>query len=483
MPLGAVPSSGRASHYSLAVAENLAPVPTSRRPALFSLSRLALLSLDGVLAYTLLAVALALAACAGISHARAQPIYGPIDEIYHVGYIERVADSGLPPVRGRDAIVAAPTNHVGSGDVVIGRTQAGGFPQEFHDGARVPQVEVIQPPLYYYALAPVALVFDLHREVFALRAASVAFVLLAIVFLFLAVRVTAPGRPLAAGLAAVILGTMSGLTYALSQVQNDALLMAMFALVFWLLCRDITRRQVSYWLAGGVGGLAITQILAAPFAGAAILVACGLALGRRPTSLSSAVRFALPRLALAATPMALWVGWNVYQYHSLLPGDVTAGAGGAAGLGPSVADLLPLATRAVTESYKDFWSFGFLPGNGDPRPAPLLCFALGVSAVALLLSPAIGEYRLGLAAWTLGALAAFVSTFGTLFLAAVRSGGELSYPGRYFVGVAVAWAALVAVAIDAACGQRVWIARTVSVAFTLVLVRFALQYSTLSFRL
>ena len=78
---------------------------------------------------------------------------------------------------------------------------------------------------------------------------------------------------------------------------------------------------------------------------------------------------------------------------------------------------------------------------------------------------------------------AFVSTFGTLFLVAARSGGYTSFTGRYFVGVAVAWAALFALTIDAAASRRAWLARGVSVGMTLLLVRYALESSTLGFRL
>ena len=84
-------------------------------------------------------------------------------------------------------------------------------------------------------------------------------------------------------------------------------------------------------------------------------------------------------------------------------------------------------------------------------------------------------------AWIGLALVAFISTFGTLFLVAVRNGGYTSFTGRYFVGVAVAWAALVAISIDTAASRRNWLARCVSVVLSLLLVHFALQSSLLDF--
>jgi hypothetical protein len=446
-------------------------------------SRLRALTLDGALAYAMLGVALVLVAGAGISQARAA-FYGPIDEIYHVGYVEHVAQTGLPPVSGDD-IIAGSASHVGSSDVVVEPTQPYGWPVDFSRGARLPQLELVQAPLYYYALAPIAVAVGSHREVFALRLASVAFLLAAVALVFLAVRASAPDRPLAAGLAAVILGTMSGLTTTLSQVQNCALLIALFALVYWLLWRDIPRRRASFGLALAAGCLVATQIVAAPFAAAAIVWACWRAITASRMPLSDATRFALPRLALAAAPIGLWLVWNLGQYHSLFPGGggLSEASAGVGGIGPSLADLLPAAAGAVAEPFSDFWGVGFAPRQTDVRPAPLLCLALVVSVFALLRSGLVPEVRSRLSAWTGLAFVAFISTFGTLFLVALRSGGYTSFTGRYFVGLAVAWAALVAVTIDAAAGRRAWLARSVSVALAFMLVRFALQSSTLGFRL
>ncbi|HET6175104.1 MAG TPA: glycosyltransferase family 39 protein [Gaiellales bacterium] len=462
------------------MAQTSAPVTITSRLGLAYRSRLRLVTLDDALALAMLAIAVVLVTSVGISHARGFR-YGPIDEVAHVGYVERVAQSGVPPI-GDGAIVAGPTQHVGATDVVLAPADPLGFPGGFVNGARVPQVEFIQPPLYYYALAPVALAVSSDRTVFALRLASVVFLLAALVLVFLAVRETAPDRPLAAGLATVILATMSGLTYTLSQVQNDALLMAMFALVFWLLCRDVPRRRVGYGLAAASGFLAVTQIVAIPFAAGALLWACWRAVAWPKSTPAVASRLLLPRLAVAAIPLMLWVVWNVGQYRSVFPGGggLTI-AGGPAG--PALTDVFAAAQAAVSESFNDFWAVGFAPRQLDPRPPALLCSVFVICAIALLATGAITAARVRLAAWAGLAAAAFLSTFGTIFLAVVRSGGLSSYTGRYFVGVAVAWAALLALTIDAATARRIWLARGVSVALSLVLVHFALQFSTLGFRL
>lgn len=468
--------------YSLRVAQTLAPVESVRRIGLACRARTLALTLDGGLALAMLGVSLVLVASVGLSHARSLA-YGPIDEVAHVGYVEHIAQNGLPPVSG-DVIRGRPTRHVGPRDVLVPAADPGGFPAGFYGGASLPQVELIQPPLYYYALAPVALAVSPYRTIFALRLASVAFLLAAIVLVFAAVRTTAPERPLAAGLTAVILGTMSGLTYTLSQVQNDALLIAMFALVFLLLCRDIPRRRAGYGLAAATGLLVVTQIVAIPFAAGALLYALWRAVGRPVDSIAGVARFAAPRVAVAAAPLALWVIWNIAQYSSPFPGGggLSVSAGGPR-VGPTLTDALASAQGAVAESFNDFWGVGFVPRLPDGRPVALLCLALVVSVCALLASGVIAEVRMRLAAWTALTIAVFVSTFATIFLAAVRSGGSSSYTGRYFVGVAVAWAALIALTIDAAASRRAWLARGVALGLSLVLVHFALQYSTLHFRL
>jgi hypothetical protein len=192
----------------------------------------------------------------------------------------------------------------------------------------------------------------------------------------------------------------------------------------------------------------------------------------------------LPRFAVTAAPFLLWVAWNVGQYHSPFPGGggltVAAGGGGA---GPSLSDALAAAQGAVYESFSDFWGVGYAPRVPDPRPVALLCAAFIVSTIVLLSTDAIAAVRGRLSTWLIFAAGAFLSTFGTIFLAVVRGGGGGSYTGRYFVGLAVAWAALLALTIDAAAGRRIWVARGVSIALSLVLVHFALQFSTLGFRL
>ena len=54
------------------------------------------------IARVLVAAAVGLVLLVGIRVALDQPIYGPIDEAYHAGYVETMAATGFPPMLGRD---------------------------------------------------------------------------------------------------------------------------------------------------------------------------------------------------------------------------------------------------------------------------------------------------------------------------------------------------------------------------------------------
>ena len=142
--------------------------------------------LDDAIGGALAAVALVLMLLIGIHDAR-RPVYGPIDEITHTAYVLAVAKDGIPPEVGRDrAFVRAgplaprdvripPPDKVGSAPLPIGTF------------GEVKQAEAIQPPLYYYAAAPVTWFVSGRDKVVALRLFDVFLYLCAAVIIFLAV--------------------------------------------------------------------------------------------------------------------------------------------------------------------------------------------------------------------------------------------------------------------------------------------------------
>src|SRR5450432_1625733 len=133
--------------------------------------------LDLSIARALLVLALALVAIYGTDVARHVPVYGPLDEIFHTAYVQKLADSGRPPIVGHDGIILglgqkrpAPSDVVLRGldhpfDAKLGRHVTPVFP----DGTTFPQNEAIQPPLYYVLMTPVALLVPWSQRVLVMR--------------------------------------------------------------------------------------------------------------------------------------------------------------------------------------------------------------------------------------------------------------------------------------------------------------------------
>src|ERR1700710_2301276 len=143
--------------------------------------------IDLVLARALLFLGLALVAIYGQDVARNIPVYGPLDEIFHVAYVQKIADSGHPPVVGQGLIIGEgqkpPTPH----DVVIGGLDHPIDPATgkhvapvFPDGTTFPQNEAIQPPLYYLAMTPIALLVPWSQRVLVMRLPGAAVVVFAV---------------------------------------------------------------------------------------------------------------------------------------------------------------------------------------------------------------------------------------------------------------------------------------------------------------
>src|SRR4051812_33366365 len=76
--------------------------------------------IDLALARALLLLGLALVAIYGSDVARNIPVYGPLDEIFHVAYVQKLADSGHPPIVGQGLIIGEGQKPPTSVDVVIG---------------------------------------------------------------------------------------------------------------------------------------------------------------------------------------------------------------------------------------------------------------------------------------------------------------------------------------------------------------------------
>jgi Dolichyl-phosphate-mannose-protein mannosyltransferase len=438
--------------------------------------------IDLSIARVLLVLSLALVAIYGSDVARHVPRYGPIDEIFHVAYVQRIADSGHPPVVGQGLIIGLGQKPPTVRDVVIAGLDHPFDPKlhrhvtpVFPDGTTFPQNEAIQPPLYYYAMTPIAVLVPWSHRVLVMRLAGTFFVMLALILLYRAVRVVSPHRPLAAGLSAAILGTMTGLTSLLSQVQNDALLLPLSAAMFWLLARDVRSRRAGLWLPLVAGASVITQLLAAPAAIVAVLAA--LWFDERVRELSWRSRAGLSRivsrLALLALPVAPWVAFNLYEYRWFWPiANAAAGAPSARNFGliRHSLELLHTAAFGVFGSlWLQIWPLRAGVVTTDLR-APAVIAAAGF--LALIVSFANGEIlreRRRLAFWAGVALVSFLGAFIVLLANATSVGGQPDFVARYFCAFAAAYAALVGTAVASIGNGRPWLVRGSACALALVL--------------
>jgi 4-amino-4-deoxy-L-arabinose transferase-like glycosyltransferase len=429
--------------------------------------------IDLALARALLLLGLALVAIYGSDVARNIPVYGPLDEIFHVAYVQKLADSGHPPIVGQGLIIGLGQTPPTASDVVIGGLDHPLDPKTgkhltpvFPDGTTFPQNEAIQPPLYYLAMTPIALIVPWSQRVLVMRLAGTLFVMLAVLFLYLAVREVSPRHPLAAGLAAAILATMSGLSGLLSQVQNDALLLPLSAAAFWLLARDIRRRRAGLALPLVAGATIVTQLIAGPAAVLMVLTALWFDERVRAASLRSAasLRVIVTRLVAFGVPVAPWVAFNLYEYQWLWPiSKVGGGAPGSqnSGLLRHTLELLYAAGYAVFGSlWLQIWPVHGGAFSTDVRPAGLLALA---GAIALVVGAATGDLireRIRLGFWGAVALVSFLGTFIVLVANAASVGGQPDFVARYFVAFAAAYAALIGTAVATLAGSRPWLVRS-----------------------
>jgi hypothetical protein len=324
-------------------------------------------------------------------------------------------------------------------------------------------------------MTPIAWLVPWSQRVLVMRLAGTLFVLLAVLMLYLAVREVSPQRPLAAGLAAAILGSMAGLTGLLSQVQNDALLLPLSVATFWLLARDIRRQRASLLLPLVAGATIITQLIAGPAAVVCVLAALWADTRVRAASLRSAqaLRVIGSRIGLLALPVAPWMLFNLYEYHWLWP-IAREGGGPAAsrnyGVVKHAIELLHTAGFGVFGSlWLQIWPQHAGAVASDVRPPTVLALA-GVAAlvVGLWTGEAVRE-RLRLGYWAAVALVSFAGTFIVLVANAASVGGAPDFVARYFVAFAAAYAAFVGTAVASMARTRPWVVRACSCGVALVL--------------
>ena len=256
---------------------------------------------DDAIGGALTVVALVLMTLIG-AHDVDRAVYGPIDEVTHTAYVLAVAKDGIPPLLGRDRAFTAP-GPLAPRDVRIPTPDKASAAVPDSPSHALTQSEAIQPPLYYYAAAPVTWFVSGRDKVIAIRWFDVFLCLCAVAMIFLMVRDIA-GLPLGGGIAALFFASAGGELDVFSFVTNGSMMLTLGAAALWLSARGLRSRRVSWPLVAVAAALAITQVIVIPLAALALLVP---ALAQVRKEGRGAVRKVAGRILVAAAPLVLWV--------------------------------------------------------------------------------------------------------------------------------------------------------------------------------
>jgi hypothetical protein len=324
-------------------------------------------------------------------------------------------------------------------------------------------------------MAPIARAFPGRDGIIAMRIAGALLFAVSVFLAFMTALDVLPTRPLAAGLAAVILGTMSGLIDVLSEVQNDALLMLLAALAILLYVRAMERARPGPALALVVGLAAVTHVLAVPLAALAILVPAWA--GTR--QVRAAVRVAIKPAVIAAAPFLLWVLKNLHTYKALFPHNMVDSTppNGDLGIISSFPGFLEGATIDIANGA--YLLLVASPYSSDQR-------TLGILAPLVLLGFAMAARRLdapvlrALSTTIVLTLVTFLVTFGVLIINAASAGDASGiFVARYFVAMFVVISIAGGIAIDA-IATRLWLNRAIVIVVAITISYYAVNSSTIT---
>lgn len=397
--------------------------------------------LDDAIGASLMVVALVLMASIGYHNARL-PAYGPIDEITHTAYVMAVAKDGIPPFVGRDqAFVGRPP--ISPRDVRIpAPDKVGSAPVPIGLFGDVKQSEAIQPPMYYYAAAPVTWFVSLDNTVFALRLFDVFLCLCSVLIIFFAVRDIGQS-PLGAGVAALLFASAGGVIDVFSWVTNGAIMLPLGIAAIWLSIRGIRERRLTWPLAVVAAAFAITQIIVVPLAACCVLAP---AVAQLRAQGRGVWRVPALRVGIAAIPLTLWVLSNFWRYHWPVPRSLTGVSGGGfSGANTSAVDFPQFAAAYFSSLYtslqEPFHWWEFSPFAWDYRPLSL-SIVITLVGVAVALFRATEQRRNAIGFFLIAVVIAHFTVFCMLYLAIILTGGG-DFVYRYFSAEQAAAACLV----------------------------------------
>jgi hypothetical protein len=372
------------------------------------------------------------------------PNYLPDNEANRVAVLEHIAHGGTPPVLGKDFYIVEPTGAVPPRTTVLRRMIAGQSPSVQVD-TRYPQAFGLERPYPYYLAAPVSWIVPWNHRVLVLRLLSVLLACAGIAFLWAAVREAWPSNPLAAGVAAVVLGTMSGLVEGFAAFQPEALLFALWCAGLWLVLRDLRLRRCGRWTVAVCVAATCVSSVALPAAIAAVAV-----LSARAERTGARARAIVGRLAVVLAPTIAWVLWNLHAYGDPWPLNVALTGTDRPRNWHALTSGLALVFNVSLSIFNELYSSGLAPVRRlDQRPEALIAVLFALALAWALWSGRIAYARLALARFGVLMLASFLCIYVTLFLASVVAASPMELGEAKFGGYAAAWAGVVGIGYTA----------------------------------
>jgi Dolichyl-phosphate-mannose-protein mannosyltransferase len=430
------------------------------------------LPLETYLSRGLLALAIVLVLWVGVRLAVDSPNYGTGSELYQVAFAEQIAQHGTPPVLGKDSFEVDPTGALPRRTVAIrGLEPPVSGPPVAAVNVPYPQQLSLERPYLFYLVAPVSWVVPWRHRLLALRLLCVLVTCLSVGFLWAAVREAWPANPLAAGVAAIVLATMSGLVAAFATFQPEAWVLALWCAGMWLVLRDARRRACSAWTVAVWTAATCMSSVAVPAAVAAIVYTSARARGAGERG-----HRVLARLAAVLAPTLVWVVWNLHAYGDPWPLNVVAGSPNRPRKWHGLTQVLESIFGVNRGTFDGIYNAGVPPLTRlDARPAGFVAVSLAIALVMALLTGRIAFARLGLARFGVLLVASFLSIYLTLFLSTVVAGAQVDYGASQFAGYAAAWAGVAGIGFTAPLGGRRWLAPAAIAGLTLALVLVMLR--------
>jgi hypothetical protein len=393
-------------------------------------------SLETWLGRGLVLVSLALILFVDLRLVHDTPNYRPTNESNRIAVIEQIAQHGTPPVLGKDAYVIDPAGPLPPRSVALHHLTLG--TAAVTPNTTYPQILALERPYPYYLAAASAVVPWNHR-VLALRLFSILCTLAGVVFLWAAVREAWPANPLAAGMAALVLGTMSGLVGGFATFDPDSLLLLLWCAGMWLGLRDWRARRCSGWTVAALTAATCVSSVALPAAIAAVLWLCWRA------GLHRAVA---GRLAVVLTPTVVWVAWNLHAYGNAWPLNAWFTGPARPQHWRSLTQVLRPPYDVSKTLFDGLYASGIAPDRYlDARFPALVALLVAVALGVALLSGRIALSRLALGRFGVLMLGSFASIYLTLFVQSVVAGAPGDYGQGHFGGFAAAWAGVAGIAL------------------------------------